>query len=121
MGRGNLCLAEDGGSNGAIGSGAVPRKSCEPIRGTTSVDDVALFDINTRPEFVAEQGRETLEPFGEQSRSTRCVFFLIMTGLDFSMGQSDRCAAETSGSGGAVGSKGIPRQFYEWRRWVQKD
>ena len=56
MGHSYLCLAEAGGRNGAIGSPAVPRKSCEPVRGTTSVDDMILFDVIAGPEFVIEQG-----------------------------------------------------------------
>ena len=57
MGHSDFCLAEEGGSTGAVGSGAVPRDSCEPVRGTTSVDEVVLFDINTSPEFVTQEGR----------------------------------------------------------------
>ena len=55
VGHSGLCLAEEGGSNGTIGSRTVPRKSSEPVRGTISADDDVLFDINTSPEFVIEQ------------------------------------------------------------------
>ena len=55
VGHSGICLAEEGGSNGTIGSRTVPRKSSEPVRGTISADDDVLFDINTSPEFVMEQ------------------------------------------------------------------
>ena len=55
VGHSGLCLAEEGGSNGTIGSRTVPRKSSEPVRGTISADDDVLFDINASPEFVIEQ------------------------------------------------------------------
>ena len=134
VGHSGLCLAEEGGSNGTIGSRTVPRKSSEPVRGTISADDDVLFDINTSPEFVMEQsvfflvvwGRATFligaswrkqwsqwKRKGVPPRNTGTLrgtisiddaaLFVVMTGL----------AAETGGNKGAIGSKGIPREFCE--------
>ena len=63
VGHSGLCLAEEGGSNGAIGSGAVPRDSCETVRGTTLVDDVALFETGGSKGAIGSKGipREVCE------------------------------------------------------------
>ena len=71
----------------------VPPRNTGSLRGTISIDDGVLCLI--------------------MAGDDDAFLFLIVTGLDFSIGQSDPCAAETSGGRGAFGSKALPRKFCE--------
>ena len=133
MGESDPGLAEAGGNSRASRSKGAPRKSCEPVLRTTSVDNFVLFDIIAGLQLLIEQGGFTvvemaastgpaevkafpecfLKPFGEKLPSTMLFGSFSLRALSFLRNSAISLLAAADGSKGASGSEGVPRKSCE--------